>query len=46
MLRKKTNNIVRIYCLAIKYWFQGDDWKKAVEYSKALVEGWRSPKVK
>jgi len=37
-------NTIRIYALAIKYWFQGDDWPKAVEYATALVKGWKRPK--
>ncbi len=33
---------IRIYYLAVKYWMQGDDWKKAVEYAKSLVLGWKN----
>jgi sugar/nucleoside kinase (ribokinase family) len=29
--------MIRKYALAIKYWLQGDDWKKAVEYANALT---------
>lgn len=25
--------------IGIKYWLQGDDWKKAVEYARAIVKG-------
>lgn len=32
---------IRVYCLAIKYWLQGDPWQFAVEYARAIVEGWR-----
>ena len=32
---------IRIYYLAIKYFAQGDDWKKAVEYAESLVLGWK-----
>lgn len=28
-----------IYIYAIKYWLQGDDWKFAKEYAKAIVRG-------
>jgi hypothetical protein len=32
---------IRIYCLALKYFMQGDEWKFAVEYAEALVKGWK-----
>ena len=32
---------IRIYYLAVKYFAQGDDWKKAVEYAESLILGWR-----
>lgn len=32
---------ISIFFLSIKYWIQGDDWKKAVEYAEALINGWR-----
>lgn len=32
---------IRVYCLAVKYWLQGDTWRFAVEYARAIVEGWR-----
>lgn len=35
---------IRVYILAIKYWLQGDEWRFALEYSKALVKhGWDMP---
>ena len=27
--------------LAIKYWFTGDKWEFALEYSIGLVKGWK-----
>lgn len=36
-MRKIIINL-RIYCLAIKYWAQGDEWDFAVEYAKSLVK--------
>lgn len=36
------NEKVRVYILALKYWFQGDDWKFAKEYAESLVvKGWK-----
>ena len=32
---------IRIYILAVKYFAQGDSWKKAVEYAESLVLGWK-----
>ena len=32
---------LRIYWLAIKYWIQGDSWRKAVEYATVMVKHWR-----
>jgi hypothetical protein len=33
---------IRVYALAVKYWFQGDDWKFAKEYAESLVvKGWK-----
>lgn len=34
-------NKIRIYYLALKYWIQGDEWRFAVEYAKAIVKGWK-----
>jgi len=34
---------IRIYTLAIKYYFNGDDWEFAVEYATRLVEGFKKP---
>jgi len=28
---------IRTYFLAIKYWLQGDSWKFAIEYAKAIT---------
>jgi len=36
-MRKK----IRIYILALKYWFQGDTWVDAVKYAKALIHGFK-----
>lgn len=38
MLKRK----IDIYCLGIKYWFQGQEWKEAKEYAEALVIGWKT----
>lgn len=35
------NKKIRIYCLAIKYWSEGDDWEFAVEYARTIVEGFK-----
>ena len=32
---------IRIYMLAIKYWFQGDKWSFAKEYATAIVMGFK-----
>lgn len=32
---------IEVYLLAIKYWFQGDDWDGAVIYAKRIVNGFR-----
>ena len=32
---------LRIFFLTVKYYLQGDDWRKASEYAKALVFGFR-----
>ena len=35
--------MIRMYFLAIKYWFQGDEWDKAVEYAESLTtKGWKN----
>jgi len=31
----------QVYRLAVKYWWQGDDWKKAWEYALSLIAGWK-----
>jgi hypothetical protein len=31
---------IQTLILAIKYWFQGDEWRDAVEYAEAIVRGW------
>jgi len=36
-VRKK----IKIYILAIKYWFQGDPWTEAIKYAEALVHGFK-----
>ena len=33
---------IRIYVLAVKYWFNGDDWDEAVEFAKFIVEGFKN----
>jgi len=33
---------IRVFILALKYWMQGDDWDKAVEYAESLVKGWKN----
>lgn len=38
---KEVADKLRIYWLAVKYWRQGDSWKKAVEFATALVKNWR-----
>jgi len=30
-----------IYVYAIKYWYQGDEWRDAVEYATAIVKGFK-----
>lgn len=35
---------ITIYRLALRYWFQGDDWKDAVLFARAIVENFRKPK--
>ena len=30
---------IRIYCLAIKYWLEGDEWSLAVAYATRIVKG-------
>ena len=32
---------IRIYLLAVKYWFQGDPWGFAVEYATSIVKGFK-----
>ena len=34
----------RIYALAVKYWFRGDEWAEAVNYAAALVKGFKKRK--
>ena len=34
-------NKLRIYSLAVKYCFQGDEWAEAVKYARAIVEGFK-----
>lgn len=31
---------MRLYILAVKYWLQGQCWNEALEYAKAIVNGW------
>jgi len=38
MKRRKT---IPICILTIKYWLQGDTWKKAKEYATAIVRGFK-----
>ena len=33
------NKTIRVYYLAIKYWFIGDDWEAALSYAKFIVYG-------
>lgn len=35
-----------MYCLAVKYYFQGDSWKDAVGYAKALTMGFKKVDAK
>ena len=42
MWENKIMDYIRIYYLAIKYWFQGDDWKGAVSYATLIVKGWNN----
>ena len=45
MILKSLENInkkIDTYCLAIKYWLQGQEWKEAFEYAEALVMGWKN----
>ena len=32
---------IRILCLALKYWAEGDDWQFAVKYAEAIVKGFK-----
>lgn len=32
---------VRVYILAVKYWYSGDDWDFAKGYALSLVKGWK-----
>lgn len=34
----RIKRFLTIYSLAVKYWLQGDDWEKATEYARALVQ--------
>ena len=36
-------NKIRIYILAIKYYFNGDNWESAVEFATRLVKGFKKP---
>ena len=42
-LRRLNNmdKIIRIYMLAIKYYFKGDDWKFAKEFATTIVKGFK-----
>ena len=33
---------IRIFFLAVKYWFSGDDWDEAIEFAKVIVTRWRT----
>lgn len=33
--------IIRTIFLSVKYWMQGDRWRVAYEYAKALVYGFK-----
>ena len=38
----KEMTLLRIYLLALKYYLRdGDPWQKAVEYARAIVEGFK-----
>ena len=42
MMFKELRLGIRVYCLALKYWFfDGDEWKNAKEYAEAIVKTWR-----
>ena len=38
---KRRNLKMRILILAIKYWWQGDDWKTAWKFAKKIVKGFK-----
>ena len=31
---------ISIYCLAIRYWVQGDKWDEALQYAKVIIGRW------
>lgn len=38
---KKIEDTLAIYMLTVKYWLQGDEWKFAKSYARAIVRGFR-----
>jgi len=31
---------IHIYCLAIRYWAQGDTWDEAIQYATVIIGRW------
>ena len=39
--RKLKMDKIRIYILAIKYYFNGDNWEFAIDYAKRIINGFK-----